>query len=136
MWSEALASDAPHAVPHPPVWGGGAPVSPLASPPAVAPAAKVKLQQAKAIAGQIVQSKVLTALVVFLFTMLLLIVLNPPMAQETLSEEQKAAGKKAGRSWKKIMVWSLLVLAITLIVPVAVSYIPAAGGSQNAESSA
>lgn len=87
------------------------------------------LKQARLVAAQIMQSKLLTALVVFLITLLLLICLNPPMAQQSLSEDERVAGKSAQRSWKKIMVWSLLVFAVALLTPVAVSYLPPASAA-------
>ena len=71
---------------------------------------------------KVIESKVLTALVVFLVTVLLLVCINPPMAQEALSPEDLQQGVQAARSWKKIMVWSLLVFAIALLLPVAANY--------------
>lgn len=89
--------------------------------------AQVKAQ-AKQVASKIIQSKVLTALIVFLVTVLLLIAVNPPMAQEPRSDEQVAAGERGARSWRKILVWSLLVFALALLVPVAVSFCKPSGG--------
>lgn len=117
MWSEAMETPLP-------VSGGAGPSAPggTASPPP--PPGAVSLKQARMVAAQIMGSKILTALVVFLFTLLLLICINPPMAQQCLTEEERAAGKAAPRSWKKIMVWSLLVFGVALLMPVAASYWP------------
>ena len=114
MWSEAL--DTPTSI----IKGGAQP------PNTVTPSTGklTSLKQARVVAGQILGSKLLTALVVALFTLLLLLCINPPMAQQTLSEDERAAGKRAPRSLKKIMVWSLLVFAVTLLMPVAASYWP------------
>lgn len=139
MWAEAMQHS--HAPPPPqPVGGGQTPGQPPASvvDAAAAPAkpvvdvaaARARVRKA---ASQIVQSKVLTALMVFLITVLLLVCINPPMAQEAVSDEDKAAGVKAKRSVKKILVWSLLVFTFALILPVAASYLPRPAASASPE---
>jgi hypothetical protein len=129
MWAEAIQSQPPpspfHAAPY--QFGGGQAVPGQPPPvgttaPTLTPAV-VRAQVRKA-AGQIIQSKVLTALMVFLITVLLLVCINPPMAQQSVSDDERAAGVKAKRSWKKIMVWSLLICTLALVLPVAVSYFP------------
>ena len=131
MWAEAMQHSQPPAPHANPVGGGQTPGQP---PPTVAPetappkpvvdVAAARAQVRKA-ASHIVQSKVLTALMVFLITVLLLVCINPPMAQDSVSEEDKAAGRTKGkRSMKKIMVWSLLVFTLALILPVAATYLP------------
>jgi hypothetical protein len=96
--------------------------APSAKPVVDVAAARAQVRKA---ASQIVQSKVLTALMVFLITVLLLVCINPPMAQDAVSDTDKAAGLRKGkRSVKKIMVWSLLVFTLALTLPVAASYLP------------
>ena len=133
MWAEAMQQS--HAAPPPrpdPVTGGQTPGQPpptvVAAPPPPKPVVDVAAARAQVrkAASQIVQSKVLTALMVFLITVLLLVCINPPMAQDAVTQEDKAAGRSRGkRSAKKIMVWSLLVFTLALILPVAASYLPA-----------
>ena len=67
-------------------------------------------QQAQKVCKTVIESKILVSIMVFLCTMLLLICLNPPMAQE-----QDSATKQ--RSWKKIMVWSSLAMVLALLLP-------------------
>lgn len=135
LWAEAMNS---HAPPRPAtVMGGQTPVAVPGQPPAapVAVPAMTTLTVAdvranvRGAARQIIQSKVLTALMVFLVTVLLLICLNPPMAQEPLTDEQRQANMKPRRSWKKIMMWSLLIFTLALILPVAAGYLPAGSGA-------
>lgn len=128
MWAEAMQSQAPSpfaAAPY--AFGGGQAVPGQPPPlntttPTLTPAA-VRAQVKKA-ATQIIQSKVLTALMVFLITVLLLVCINPPMAQQSVSEDERAAGVRAKRSWKKIMVWSLLICVLALVLPVAAGFLP------------
>jgi hypothetical protein len=82
--------------------------------------------QARQVASRVIQSKVLTALIVFLFTVLLLVVFNPPMAQQPCDPEDTSPRR---RSWKKIMVWSALVFALALLLPVAASFCTFSAGS-------
>ena len=70
--------------------------------------------RAKQIGGVIIQSKLLVAVLVFLSTALLLILLNPPMAQEIPDGESAAINQ---RSWRKIMIWSSLACVFALILP-------------------
>jgi hypothetical protein len=72
-------------------------------------AAQVKEKVAKAM-----QSRVLVALVVFVFTMVLLFAINPPMAQQEGDNKDATT-----RSWKKIAVWSTIAGLLALILPYA-----------------
>lgn len=71
--------------------------------------------RAKQIGGVIIRSKLLVAVLVFLSTALLLILLKPPMAQETPPDGDGAAITQ--RSWRKIMIWSSLACVFALILP-------------------
>lgn len=141
MWAEAMQSQAPppfHATPY--QFGGGQavpgqpPPAATTTTPALTPAA-VRAQVKKA-ATQIIQSKVLTALMVFLITVLLLVCINPPMAQQGVSDDERAAGVRAKRSWKKIMVWSLLICVLALVLPVAAGFLPSTGSGSDASPAA
>lgn len=85
--------------------------------------------QARQVASRVIQSKVLTALIVFLFTILLLVVFNPPMAQQPSDPDDTSARR---RSWKKIMVWSALVFVLALLLPAAASFCSSASQGQAA----
>lgn len=78
---------------------------------------KAKMKQAKDTVLKALQSRLLVAVVVMLFTMALLLILNPPMAQQPLSEVEKKSGKKCKRSWKKILLWSSLPASLALLLP-------------------
>lgn len=78
---------------------------------------KAKFTKAKDTVLNALQSRMLVAVVVMLFTMVLLLILNPPMAQQPLSEMDKKTGKKSKRSWKKILLWSSLPAALALLLP-------------------
>ena len=67
-------------------------------------------EQAQKVCKTVIESKILVSIMVFLCTMLLLICLNPPMAQEQDSTTKQ-------RSWKKIMVWSSLAMVLALLLP-------------------
>ena len=67
-------------------------------------------EQAQKVCKTMIESKILVSIMVFLCTMLLLICLNPPMAQEQDSTTKQ-------RSWKKIMVWSSLAMVLALLLP-------------------
>lgn len=119
MWDKALNSTV----------GGGAEskssgaatpqpaAAPITPPVAPQPDVKAKMKQAKDTVLKALQSRMLVAVVVMLFTMVLLIALNPPMAQQPLSEADKQAGKKCKRSWKKILLWSSLPASLALLLP-------------------
>lgn len=124
MWAEALHST------HPPAPTSGGNATPGA-PPQVGGGetngskwqqVQTVKQQARRVAVKVIESKVLTALVVFLATVLMLVCINPPMAQEELSAEELQEGVQAARSWKKIMVWSALVFVVALLLPVVAGY--------------
>lgn len=83
----------------------GATLPPLPSPPPKTSLAT----QAKRGVGRVVQSKLLTALMVFLFTMVALLLANPPMARDPHDPRQ--------RSWKKMVIWSSLAFASALALP-------------------
>lgn len=125
MWAAAIQST--HTEP-PPLIGGNA--TPGAPPQLQTGGAAGKTwqqvqtvkQQARHVALKVIESKVLTALIVFLVTVLLLVCINPPMAQEALSPEELQQGVQAARSWKKIMVWSALVFVVALLLPVAAGH--------------
>lgn len=126
MWKEALHST------HPPIPNnlGGGNATPGAPPQLLHEGegnnrrgnVQAVKQQAKQVAMKVIESKVLTALVVFLVTVLMLVCINPPMAQQQLTAEELQGGVQAARSWKKIMVWSLLVFVIALLMPLAAGY--------------
>lgn len=124
MWAQALQST------HPPVAAPVGNATPGAPPqlgggeaaPAKWQQVQAVKQQARQVAVKVIESKVLTALVVFLVTVLMLVCINPPMAQEALSPEELQQGVQAARSWKKIMVWSALVFVVALLLPVAAGY--------------
>lgn len=96
-----------------------------AAPPTPAGAANTKLSdkfgqtvtRAKQIGGVIIRSKLLVAVLVFLSTALLLILLNPPMAQETPPDGDGDGALIKQRSWRKIMIWSSLACVFALILP-------------------
>lgn len=82
------------------------------------------IKQAKKIGTTVLQSKVVVSIFVFFLTMLLLICLNPPMAQTT--QEMLVENEQTGlesievvtkRSWKKIIIWSCLTFALALLLP-------------------
>jgi hypothetical protein len=95
----------------------GTATPPQAEAAVVSQDSKAKLKQAKDTVLKALQSRMLVAVVVMLFTMVLLIALNPPMAQQPLSEADKKDGKKCKRSWKKILLWSSLPAALALLLP-------------------
>lgn len=68
--------------------------------------------QAQKVGCLIMESRLLVAILVFFMTMIMLLILNPPMAQE-LGED----GIESRRSWKKIMVWSTLALVLAILLP-------------------
>jgi hypothetical protein len=74
----------------------------------------IKKEKAKAMVNKALQSRVLVALVVFVFTVVLLFVINPPMAQQPSDKDGKAK-----RSWRKIAVWSTISGLLALILPYA-----------------
>lgn len=102
-----------------------APVAPVAEP------AKTKkfsekmvttLTQAKKVGSVLIQSKILVSLLVFLCTALLLIFLNPPMAQQLDGDGRDGGGDVPPvpiRSWRKIMVWSSIAAIFALVLPYA-----------------
>lgn len=123
MWAEALQSTHPPV--HPSVGHGTAtPGAPPLLHGGDGNNTRVQAvkQQARQVATKVIESKLLTALVVFLVTILMLVCINPPMAQQQLSPEELQDGVQAARSWKKIMVWSLLVFVVALLLPVAAGY--------------
>jgi hypothetical protein len=103
MWAQALRSSPPHSG----LGGGATPSSPKGT------GMKEQLQSAKVAWNKVIQSKVLVSLLVFLFTMLILIALNPPMAQEPATPDNP----KGRRSWKKITIWSVIPALLTLLLP-------------------
>lgn len=74
--------------------------------------AQTALKNAKAVCDKMAQSRILVSLLVFLTTIILLLAINPPMAQTTPSE-----GESPRRSWKKITVWSTIAMLLALILP-------------------
>lgn len=74
--------------------------------------AQAALNSAKAVCNKVAQSRILVSLLVFLTTVILLLVINPPMAQEPASP-----GESPKRSWKKISVWSTIAMLLALILP-------------------
>ena len=97
--------------------GGGSPLSGGEHIPAIIkpkPTMTEKLiktkEHAQKVCKTVIESKILVSIMVFLCTMLLLICLNPPMAQEQDSTTKQ-------RSWKKIMVWSSLAMFLALLLP-------------------
>jgi hypothetical protein len=92
------------------VTGGAAVPVPLVLPPLPPPPPRVSFAtQAKQGVARVVQSKLLTAIMVFLFTMVALLVSNPPMARDPHDPRQ--------RSWGKMTTWSLLAFAAALALP-------------------
>lgn len=82
------------------------------------------IKQAKKIGTTVLQSKVVVSIFVFFLTMLLLICLNPPMAQTTheMLVENEQTGLESievvnRRSWKKIIIWSCLTFVLALLLP-------------------
>lgn len=70
------------------------------------------MKNAKAVCDKVAQSRILVSLLVFLTTVILLLIINPPMAQEPASP-----GETPRRSWKKISVWSTIAMLLALILP-------------------
>ncbi len=106
MWAQALQSSPPHSG-----LAGGADGKGPSSPKAKG--MKEQLETAKVAWNKVIQSKVLVSLLVFLFTMVLLIALNPPMAQEPATPDNP----KPRRSWKKITIWAVIPALLTLLLP-------------------
>ena len=86
------------------------------------------VQNAKAVCNKVAQSRILVSLLVFLVTIILLISLNPPMAQE--SDTDVPPGQTPARSWKKITVWATIAMLMALILPFACGGGSGAKGSE------
>ena len=81
-----------------------------AQPPLAPPPPKTSLAtQARRGVSRVIQSKVLTAIMVFLFTMVALLFVNPPMARDPHDPRV--------RSWRKMVTWSFLAFAAALALP-------------------
>lgn len=66
------------------------------------------------------QSRILVAVLVFLSTIVLLLCLNPPMAQDVGGgggDGDDGGDGEARRSWSKIMVWASLTFVLALALP-------------------
>lgn len=74
-----------------------------------------KPMKVKTMITKVIESRIMVSLLVFVFTILLLFTINPPMAQEPYSDENK--NKKGMRSWKKIITWSTIAWLLSLILP-------------------
>ncbi len=68
--------------------------------------------QAKQMMQKVIDSKILVAVLVFMFTAVLLTILNPPIAQKSNDE-------KKTRSPGKILAWSSLTGLIAFVLPYA-----------------
>lgn len=117
MWQEVLqATTPPHSAvsstkgdrAHHGLKGGDAQVSS----PAQNTTVQTAMKNAKAVCDKVAQSRILVSLLVFLTTVILLLIINPPMAQEPASP-----GETPRRSWKKISVWSTIAMLLALILP-------------------
>ena len=80
------------------------------------------VSQMKTMSATVLQSRLLVSVLVFLSTILLLLFLNPPMAQELEPVDVDGDGDGAGegrtrRSWTKIMVWASLAFVLALMLP-------------------
>ena len=127
MWQQVLHAPSPPNSARVHIHGGAAaPTTTTAAEPALAPTeskTKQLVTNAKAVCDKIMKSRILVSLVVFLTTTILLLVINPPMAQEPRAPDAPP-DQRAARSWKKIMVWSTLAMLMALVLP----YTCGAGG--------
>ena len=87
--------------------------------PSVADASPDPREKIRSLAKRAIESKFAVALIVFVFTMGLLLALNPPMAQKPSADP----GAPPARSVKKIVVWSSLAGAAALLVPFCVGLV-------------
>lgn len=126
MWQQVLHAPSPPNSARVHIHGGAAAPTTTAAEPAPAPTeskTKQLVNNAKAVCDKIMKSRILVSLVVFLTTTILLLVINPPMAQEPRAADAPP-DQRAARSWKKIMVWSTLAMLMALVLP----YTCGAGG--------
>lgn len=80
------------------------------------------MSQMKTMSETVLQSRLVVSVLVFLSTILLLLFLNPPMAQELEPVDVDVDGNGDGivrtrRSWTKIMVWASLAFVLALMLP-------------------
>jgi hypothetical protein len=133
MWERVLGGGRSSSPPSPasvgPTFAPAAPQQPAIS-PAAAPIFGVAppVQSVVVVTGdtpaanavkRALESRAIVAFVVFALTAVLLVAINPPIAQQ-----KTADGKMTGnRSWQKIFVWSLLVGVLAFILPYGASFV-------------
>ncbi len=72
----------------------------------------INMTSCKAMLNTIITSKFLVAVFIFLFTILLLLSINPPIVQKKTKN-----GLPCGRSPVKILVWSLMTALLAFLIP-------------------